>query len=330
LRRLKAHHNTIVSPEAKAMQHCANTVTPARTDLSPVARLRLVEPTDKPLPVEKTEEPAPAAVPAGDVKHLSIEELAAAICAGHARAEGLHRMSVDEAQRTGLLLLEARRRVPHGSWGSWLKVNCPGISERSLQSYMRIARFAQRGPERPIGEAATHMESLRDALDRIVSRPWPHIRSAADSETPPDESRIPLSPDAKPSPWTAEILERYDALHKDLWAGLNSLSRQDAKILLVRLEDAFRAVRRLLTLRVNGPKKKKKTRLHWDPLPPVRIARIGQKLDQLADVLDAAGRYDVPIALYPADHAALPNVADGWRQHPVYAFVDALRGATAP
>lgn len=51
---------------------------------------------------------------------------------GHAMVEHAHRA------RQALSL--ANRSIEHGGWLPWLKANCPTISERTAQVYMRIAR----------------------------------------------------------------------------------------------------------------------------------------------------------------------------------------------
>ncbi len=50
----------------------------------------------------------------------------------------LHR-GFEHAVRAGLLLIEAKKQVPHGQWLSWLEENCT-VAERTAQIYMRVAK----------------------------------------------------------------------------------------------------------------------------------------------------------------------------------------------
>jgi hypothetical protein len=46
------------------------------------------------------------------------------------------------------LLIEAKSRVRHGEWLSWLEANCP-LSDRQARNYMRLARNRQRVADLP-------------------------------------------------------------------------------------------------------------------------------------------------------------------------------------
>src|SRR5262249_8719732 len=55
----------------------------------------------------------------------------------------------EHAVRMGQLLNEAKKivqREQHGQWGDWLQAHC-GLSERSAQVYMRIARYHRSNPQ---------------------------------------------------------------------------------------------------------------------------------------------------------------------------------------
>ncbi len=47
---------------------------------------------------------------------------------------------MEHALEAGRLLLEAKKGLPHGEWLPWLKENCPEVSERSAQRYMRFTQ----------------------------------------------------------------------------------------------------------------------------------------------------------------------------------------------
>jgi hypothetical protein len=46
----------------------------------------------------------------------------------------------EKAQKIGQLLVDAKKRIKHGSWLLWLKKNCPEINERTARQYMAFVR----------------------------------------------------------------------------------------------------------------------------------------------------------------------------------------------
>jgi len=79
---------------------------------------------------------------------------------GEAAARGLQ-----HALAAGDGLLEAKTAVAHGEWASWLAANVPGLSARTAQLYMRLARNRDRlNPQR-----VAHL-TLRAAA-ALVSKP---------------------------------------------------------------------------------------------------------------------------------------------------------------
>lgn len=58
----------------------------------------------------------------------------------------------------GQALLQTKSALPHGLWLEWLKANCPLVSIRSAQVYMRLASNTQRAAY--FGQ----VDSLREAL----------------------------------------------------------------------------------------------------------------------------------------------------------------------
>ena len=67
----------------------------------------------------------------------SLPDLAARIRAEHEAAEASYRKGIEHALVAGELLAEAKAKVQHGQWLSWLQNNC-GISERMAQRYMKL------------------------------------------------------------------------------------------------------------------------------------------------------------------------------------------------
>lgn len=48
--------------------------------------------------------------------------------------------AISLAVECGRLLNDQKKAVGHGAWLGWLKENCPNISERTAQKYMRLSR----------------------------------------------------------------------------------------------------------------------------------------------------------------------------------------------
>ena len=65
----------------------------------------------------------------------------------YTQAELLSKQAKDTASQAislavecGKLLNNQKKAVGHGAWLGWLKENCPNISERTAQKYMRLSR----------------------------------------------------------------------------------------------------------------------------------------------------------------------------------------------
>ena len=58
-----------------------------------------------------------------------------------AKIDAAGRSAVTEAVNAGLLLAQAKSRIPHGQWLPWLADNF-ALGERTAQSYMQLARSA--------------------------------------------------------------------------------------------------------------------------------------------------------------------------------------------
>ena len=65
--------------------------------------------------------------------HLKAESLASSAKVNASQA-------IAVAVECGRLLCEQKKRVAHGGWLDWLSSNCPDISERTAQKYMRLTR----------------------------------------------------------------------------------------------------------------------------------------------------------------------------------------------
>jgi protein gp37 len=73
-----------------------------------------------------------------DAAHHALADLAARINAEHVAVANSLTTSIKHAIAAGDLLIEAKRKVPHGEWLPWLEY-C-GVSDRVAQRYMRLAR----------------------------------------------------------------------------------------------------------------------------------------------------------------------------------------------
>jgi hypothetical protein len=69
----------------------------------------------------------------------SLTDLAARVRIEHEAASAALRDGLKHAIAAGKLLIEAKAQIDHGQWLPWLVEHCL-VSERSAQSYMRVAR----------------------------------------------------------------------------------------------------------------------------------------------------------------------------------------------
>jgi hypothetical protein len=101
--------------------------------------------------------------------------LAAEIADEHAAALAAASEALTHARRAGELLLEAKARVPHGSWGPWLEEHFPA-SARTARLYMSVA---ERWEELPAGDQNGNGLPLRAAA-RLLSKPRERERPTRD------------------------------------------------------------------------------------------------------------------------------------------------------
>ena len=97
----------------------------------------------------------------------ALDALADRINTEHEACRVSMQKGLEHALKAGTLLLEAKVGLPHGEWLPWLGQNCPDISERTAQNYMRLARqLPKLEPEKAQRVADL---SYRDAI-RVVSQ----------------------------------------------------------------------------------------------------------------------------------------------------------------
>jgi hypothetical protein len=101
----------------------------------------------------------------------SLDDLASRIKTYHAAVLEAARNVVVKAIAAGLLLKEAKGKVPHGEWLSWLDEHCD-LSERTAHRYMQLAANKSKIDEALKGKSATMATlSLNKALKLIEAKP---------------------------------------------------------------------------------------------------------------------------------------------------------------
>lgn len=95
-----------------------------------------------------------------------LSALAEEIVLEHTAAMAAASKALAHARRAGELLLEAKARVPHGSWGPWIEEHFPA-SARTARLYMSIA---ERWEELPASGENGNALPIRAAA-RLLSRP---------------------------------------------------------------------------------------------------------------------------------------------------------------
>jgi len=101
----------------------------------------------------------------------SLDDLAQRIKTYHAAVLDAARNVVGKAISAGLLLKEAKGKVPYGEWLSWLDEHCE-LSERTAHRYMQLATNKSKIDDALRGKSATMATlSLNKALRLIETRP---------------------------------------------------------------------------------------------------------------------------------------------------------------
>ena len=99
------------------------------------------------------------------IQYQTLDGLAGQINAEHRAAQQAARKTITHVLKAGELLIEAKAKVQHGEWLSWLQQNCT-FSERTAQTYMRVAREYPKLDEVNAQRVADF--SLRQALRSIA------------------------------------------------------------------------------------------------------------------------------------------------------------------
>ena len=115
----------------------------------------------------------------GMTKELKLETLAAEIRAEHTKATASAINALEHAIIAGRLLVQAKAAVAHGEWLPWLAANCPDISARSVQGYIRLAKNAPALLADPNTQRVSHL-GVREALNMVAD----HRPTSADAPGP--------------------------------------------------------------------------------------------------------------------------------------------------
>lgn len=108
---------------------------------------------------------------------MSPEALTAAIRQEHEAASTAARSALGHALEAGRLLAEAKRKIPHGSWESYVKDSC-SIAPRTARLYQRLHRNRARlGNRQHVAEL-----NVRQAA-RLLERPKAKAETACDDPT---------------------------------------------------------------------------------------------------------------------------------------------------
>jgi DNA N-6-adenine-methyltransferase (Dam)/Protein of unknown function (DUF3102) len=104
------------------------------------------------------------------------------------------RKGIEHALVAGDLLIEAKAQIPHGHWLPWLAENCPTVSERMAQHYMRLARnrVELEAEKRNVSDL-----SLREAVRLLDEDDDEDADEDADEDTDWDDEPDPLSDQQK-------------------------------------------------------------------------------------------------------------------------------------
>jgi hypothetical protein len=94
----------------------------------------------------------------------ALDALADKINAEHDACRATMQKGLEHALKAGQLLMEAKSGLAHGEWLPWLQTNCPDISERTAQRYMRLAENGDELEAKSATVADLTMRAAEEAL----------------------------------------------------------------------------------------------------------------------------------------------------------------------
>ena len=135
----------------------------------------------------------------------ALATLAAEINSEHEAADGHARKAIEHARAAGDKLLLAKAHVAHGQWLPWLAANCPKVSIRRAQEYMRVAR------EWPALQAK-YADSAHLTIDGALAL----LAAPTPEPLPPVSAPPPAPPPAPPAnpPQKVSLVEKINREHQ--------------------------------------------------------------------------------------------------------------------
>lgn len=87
---------------------------------------------------------------------------------------------LEHYRRAGVMLIEAKQQVAHGSWSRWLAKNFE-LSQTSAQRYMRLVRLEESASPKSTLQGGNEKRGLFDAIGEKQGRAaWTSVHHAAD------------------------------------------------------------------------------------------------------------------------------------------------------
>ncbi len=221
-----------------------------------------------------------------------LDALAADIRAGHRRCVDAMKGVVEQARDTGKHLIEAKKRVRHGEWTTWVVDHCQ-FAVRMAQNYMLVARHYG-------GVVAECVKADEWRLTEFlaVAQELERTRRGKAAKTPPAEPRTAFALPAD------EVAGRRDRLRDR--PGNDRLLGDAAVTAFVRqkLDALYAAVRRFAASKATEA-------LAGAELQPADIGIL--LVESLKAALDPTGLVAAPAAMEPAApavHAGQPEKND--------------------
>lgn len=147
----------------------------------------------------------------------ALATLAAEINAEHEAADGHARKAIEHARAAGDKLLLAKAGVAHGQWLPWMAANCPKVSIRRAQEYMRVAREWPALQAKYAESAHLTIDGALALLAAPTPEPLPPVSAAppapATAPPPAPAAPAPAAPPANP-PQKVSLVEKINREHQ--------------------------------------------------------------------------------------------------------------------
>ena len=176
-----------------------------------------------------------------------------------ARARHAAKEAVSCAVAAGRLLIAVRERLPHGAFLAWVAANCPSVTARTAQRYMRLAeavgaQAAEQGSAAPVADDRSLVQLYQDY--GIVRHNPKHggVREGAGRPAKDPAAEVAAAAGDPDLNWTevSGYLRgiREFAVEGD---GFGTLADDDLESAVVILTEAAERARALLAARREGP-----------------------------------------------------------------------------